>query len=291
MREFSYVRPKTLDEALELMQLHAGRIRPYAGGTDIMVHLRSGSSRFDNLDYMMDLGDLQELKSVTCENGTVTVGAMVSHECVSHHPIVLEHAPMLAQACHTVGATQIRNAGTIGGNVCNASIAADSLSPLAAMDAVCNLQSKTASRSIPLAQFITGSEKTCIQPDEILVSLSFPSFKEWNTAFFKLGRRRALAISRITASTALHFVDGKITEARIAPGCVFVSPRRCTAAEDMLKDKEPSLALFNAIGEEVANEMVAVTGVRWSTEYKQPVLASVVSSALCMAAGISMEEE
>lgn len=291
MREFSYVRPKTLDEALELMQLHAGSIRPYAGGTDIMVHLRSGSSRFDNLDYMMDLGDLKELKEVTCENGIVTVGAMVPHERVSHHPIVLEHAPMLAQACHTVGATQIRNSGTIGGNVCNASIAADSLSPLAAMDAICNLQSKTASRSIPLAQFITGSEKTCIQPDEILVSLSFPSFKEWKTAFFKLGRRRALAISRITASTALRFEDGKIAEARIAPGCVFVSPRRCTAAEDMLKDKEPSLALFNAVGEEVANEMVAVTGVRWSTEYKQPVLASVVSSALCMAAGISMEEE
>lgn len=291
MREFNYLKPKTLDEALELMALHAGHIRPYAGGTDIMVHLRANSPKFDNLDYMMDLGGLDELKGVTCENDVVTVGAMTTHECVSHDPIVLEHAKMLADACHTVGATQIRNAGTIGGNVCNASIAADSLAPLAALGAVCNLRSKSAQRSLPLAEFITGSEKTCINPDELLVSISFPSFKEWSTAFFKLGRRRALAISRITAAAALNIENGTIKEARLAPGCVFVSPRRCTAAEEMLKDKAPSLALFDAVGEEVANEMVAVTGVRWSTEYKQPVLASVVSSALCMAAGIPMEEK
>lgn len=291
MKEFNYLKPQTLSEALELMQLHAGHIRPYAGGTDLMVHLRSDSPKFDSLDYMMDLGGLQELKGITYENGVITIGAMTTHECVSHDPIVLEHAAMLAQACHTVGATQIRNAGTIGGNVCNASVAADSLSPLAALDAVCNLKSAAAERSIPLSQFITGSEKTCIQPDELLVSISFSALTDWNTAFFKLGRRRALAISRITASTALRFQDGVIADARIAPGCVFVSPRRCTAAEDMLKNKAPSLALFNAVGEEVANEMVAVTGVRWSTEYKQPVLASVVSSALCMAAGISMEDK
>lgn len=291
MKQFNYLKPATLDEALELMALHAGHIRPYAGGTDIMVHLRANSPKFDSMDYMMDLGGLKELKGVTIENGIVTVGAMTSHECVSHDPIVLENAKMLSDACHTVGATQIRNAGTIGGNVCNASVAADSLSPLAAAGAMCNLKSKAGERSIPLSEFITGSEKTCIAPDELLISLSFPTFAGWGTGFFKLGRRRALAISRITASAALKMQDGIISDARIAPGCVFVSPRRCTAAEDMLKGKAPSLALFNAVGEEVANEMVAVTGVRWSTEYKQPVLASVVSSALCRAAGIPMEEK
>ena len=290
MKEFNYLKPATLDEALEMMQLHAGHIRPYAGGTDIMVHLRSGSSKFDTLDYMMDLGGLNELKGITLENGVITIGAMTPHEHVAHNPIVLEHAAMLARACHSVGATQIRNAGTIGGNVCNASVAADSLSPLAALNAVCNLKSASGERSIPLSQFITGSEKTCIQPDELLISLSFNALTDWNTAFFKLGRRRALAISRITASTAIKLENGVITDARVAPGCVFVSPRRCADAEAMLIGKEPSLALFNAVGEEVANEMVAVTGVRWSTEYKQPVLASVVSSALCLAAGISMEE-
>jgi len=287
MQSFTYLVPQTLPEALALLAEHAGRIKPIAGGTDLMVELRAGDEKLAAMDYALDLTNLPELRAISRMGDRVAIGAMATHDDVAHSPIVLSAAAMLAEASASVGAQQIRNAATIGGNVCNAAVAADTLSPLAALDARVTLLSVSGARELPLDEFILAPGKNALKPDELLVSISFSALDGWQTAFVKLGRRKALAISRMNAAAALRFADGRISGARVAPGCVFPTPRRVPAAEEMLLGQVPSVELFTRCGETVSEAMIAVTGVRWSTEYKVPALTAIVRRALCRAAGLT----
>lgn len=290
MRKFTFLTPNSLSEALLLLREHAGRIKPIAGGTDLMVELRGGDEKLDSMDYALDLTVLPELRSISLENGFLSIGAMATHDEIAHSPIVRSAAAMLAEASASVGAQQIRNAATIGGNVCNAAVAADTLSPLAALDARVTLLSVSGARELPLAEFILGAGKTALQPDELLTKISFSPLSGWQSRFVKLGRRKALAISRMNTSVALLFENGVIAKARVSPGCVFASPRRVANAEALLIGQVPSLSLFEDCGKAVSEEMVAVTGVRWSTEYKYPALSAIVRRALCEASGLTEAE-
>lgn len=287
MQSFTYLVPQTLPEALALLAEHAGRIKPVAGGTDLMVELRAGDEKLAAMDYALDLTNLPELRAISRTGDRVAIGAMATHDDVAHSPVVLSAAAMLAEASASVGAQQIRNAATIGGNVCNAAVAADTLSPLAALGARVTLVSVSGARELPLDEFILAPGKTALRPDELLASISFSALDGWQTAFVKLGRRKALAISRMNAAAALRFADGRLSGARVAPGCVFPTPRRVPAAEEMLLGQVPSVELFTRCGEAVSEAMVAVTGVRWSTEYKVPALTAIVRRALCRAAGLT----
>ena len=287
MQSFTYLAPRTLSEALTLLGEHAGRVKPLAGGTDLMVELRDGDEKLANMDFALDLTNLPELREISQSGGRVTIGAMATHNAVAHSPVVLLAAAMLAEASASVGAQQIRNAATIGGNVCNAAVAADTLSPLAALDARVTLLSVSGARELPIGEFIAAPGKTVLRPDELLTSISFSALDGWRTAFVKLGRRKALAISRMNAAAALRFENGRIADARISPGCVFPTPRRVPSAEELLLNQIPSLELFTRCGEVVSEAMVAVTGVRWSTEYKVPALSAIVRRALCRAAGLT----
>ena len=128
-----------------------------------------------------------------------------------------------------------------------------------------------------------------IQPDELLVAFEFLSLAAWRTSFLKLGRRKALAISRMNVAAAFLLKDGLIQEARISPGCVFRSPDRVKNAEEILLGQIVSKELFAQAGVLAAEEMIRRTGVRWSTEYKQPVLEALVERALLQAAGLQTE--
>lgn len=290
MRKFTFLTPNSLSEALLLLREHAGRIKPFAGGTDLMVELRGDNEKLESMDYALDLTVLPELSTITLENGLVSIGAMATHNDVATSPVVRSAAVMLAEASASVGAQQIRNTGTIGGNVCNAAVAADTLSPLAALDARVTLLSVSGARELPLTEFILGADKTALQPDELLTKLSFEPLTGWQSRFVKLGRRKALAISRMNAAAALRFENGVIAEARVSPGCVFASPRRVSSAEALLIGQVPSVSLFEACGKAVSDEMVSITGVRWSTEYKYPALSAIVRRALCEAAGLTEAE-
>lgn len=287
MQSFTYLAPRTLSEALALLGEHAGRVRPLAGGTDLMVELRDGDKKLGDMDFALDLTNLPELREITRTGDLVTIGAMATHNLVAHSPVVLSAAAMLAEASASVGAQQIRNAATIGGNVCNAAVAADTLSPLAALDASVKLLSVSGARELPFHEFILAPGKTALRPDELLASISFSALDGWQTTFVKLGRRKALAISRMNAAVALRIENGRISGARISPGCVFPTPRRVPTAEELLLNQVPSLDLFTRCGEAVSEAMVAVTGVRWSTEYKVPALSAIVRRALCRAAGLT----
>ena len=173
MQKFTFLTPNSLSEALLLLREHAGRIKPLAGGTDLMVELRGGDEKLESMDYALDLTALSELRAIMLENGIVSIGAMSTHDNVAHSPVVRSAAAMLAEASASVGAQQIRNAATIGGNVCNAAVAADTLSPLAALDAHVTLLSVSGARELALSEFILGAGKTALKPDELLTYIKF----------------------------------------------------------------------------------------------------------------------
>jgi len=289
MQQLEYLCPKTLDECLRALQQADGSALPYAGGTDVMIHLRERTERMRRIRLLVDLAALPELRGITLEGDRVHLGAMTTHSEAAASPLLLAHAPFLCAAAATVGSTQIRNAGTIGGNVCNGSPAADTASPLVALSAQARVCSASGERFVPVEALYSRSAGMALAPGELVLEFVFDSFSAWRTSFLKLGRRKALAISRMNVAAALRTEDGRITAARISPGCVFRTPDRVRAAEDRLVGQIPSKELFEEAGRLSSAEMIQRTGVRWSTEYKQPVLEALVERALLRAAGIDTE--
>jgi len=290
MQQLQYACPTTLEECLLLMKEAGAEAMPYAGGTDVMIHLRDRAACVQNIRLLVDLGKLEPLRGIRLENGMIHLGAMTTHAEAAHSALLHEHAPFLAAAAAKVGSQQIRNTGTIGGNVCNGSPAADTASPLTALYAEAVVRSASGTRKISLPE-LYGRNVTTLTPGELVTEFVFPSFAGWQTAFLKLGRRKALAISRMNVAAALELQDdGTISGARIAPGCVFRSPDRVREAEEHLIGKAPSRALFAEAGLLSSEEMIRRTGVRWSTEYKKPVLEALVERALLQAAGLPLEE-
>ena len=290
MLQPKYLQPNTLNDCLLALQEADGSAMPYAGGTDVMIHLRERTEHMRQVRLLVDLSALPELRGIAMKDGKIRLGAMTTHSVAAASPLLGAHAPFLCDAASTVGSTQIRNTGTIGGNVCNGSPAADTVTPLVALDAQAVVRSLSGTRIVPVTA-LYGRGGMTLAPGELVTEFLFDSYALWQTAFLKLGRRKALAISRMNASVALRFEHGAIAEARVSPGCVFASPRRVASAEAMLIGQVPSLSLFEDCGKAVSEEMVAVTGVRWSTEYKKPVLEALVERALLKAAGIDTEGE
>ncbi|MDR0841327.1 MAG: FAD binding domain-containing protein [Christensenellaceae bacterium] len=291
MQQLQYIKPKSLHEALQYLHEYAGQAKPYAGGTDLMVQLRAGERRLAETRYLIDINGLAELHGFAMKaDGTISIGAATSHSAVSQSALLQEHAPFLCAAASSVGSPQIRNMGTVGGNLCNGSPAADTLSPFVALGAEIELHSLRGLRSVPAPDIYIGAGKVKLAPDELAVRIHFSSAAAYNTAFVKLGRRKALAISRMNVAAALLLEEGRIADARIAPGCVFPVPGRVPMAEKLLLGQTPCAHLFFECGKAVAEEMNARTGLRWSTPYKQPVAEALVQRALCAAAGIAEEE-
>lgn len=289
MKPLRYFRPATLDEALKLKAEHGASMKVYAGGTDIMVQLRENSRRMADMEAFLDLNALSELKGIELREKTIWIGALTTHSQVHYSPVILEHAAFLSEACSTVGSEQIRNVGTIGGNICNASPAADSPSPQVALNAMLHVASVRGTRLLPIEEAYVKSGVLALEPDEIVTAVEFDRIDDYSTAFIKLGRRKALAISRMNMACAMKLENGIIADCRLVPGCVFSTPCRVRRVEEFVTGKEPSMELFTEAGKLASEVMIERTGVRWSTEYKQPVVEALTTQALCRAAGISEE--
>lgn len=288
MQQPDYLRPTTLEECLAALERAGESGLPYAGGTDVMIHLRERTERMRRVRLLVDLAALDELRGIGEQDGRIRIGAMTTHSEAAASALLRLHAPFLCAAAATVGSLQIRNAGTIGGNVCNGSPAADTVTPLVALGAKAHIFSTTGERIVPV-EALYGKGRMALSPGELVTAFSFDSFAKWNTSFLKLGRRKALAISRMNVAAALRLSSGRIAGARIAPGCVFRTPDRVPGAQERLLGQVPSRELFALAGRLCSEEMIRRTGVRWSTEYKQPVLEALVERTLCQAAGIDME--
>jgi CO/xanthine dehydrogenase FAD-binding subunit len=282
--EFEYIAPSNVNELCQFLLYHAEDACILAGGTDLLISLKKGEI---TPKYVVDITRIRELSTIRDEQNRISIGATATHAEVSESELVLEEVPFLAEAAASIGSAQIRNSGTIGGNVINASPAGDAIPPLVALDATVRIMSPKGERHAPLTEIISGPYRTTLSSDEFLADITFTKLSpRAHTCFLKLGRRRALAISRISIAVALVAgEDGRIREARICPGAVLPAASRIFKAEEALLGAHPGAEVFQEAGRIVAGEMMARSGRRFSTPYKEPVVNNLVQRALSIAAG------
>jgi len=281
MRQLEFFQPETLEKALDILADKTDNIKVLAGGTDLVVQLRDNSLS-ENISSILDISRIKSFKEIKNNGGEITIGSLVIHEELLNNKLFSNKLPFINEAASAVGSPQIRRRGTIGGNICNAAPCADSVPVLAALDAEVILASKSGKRKLSLTEFIDGPYKTNLKPDEIMTSIKFfmpePGV---GTSFMKVGRRKALAISRMSVAVMLRKDQTEIVnEFYLSTGSVTPKPTRLPEAERVLLNKEPTEDLINETAEKVAQIMIATSGYRWSTEYKEPVIKTMVIRAI-----------
>ena len=275
-------RPETLEAALALLMTE--NTRPFAGGTDLLVERRR--TPFDADETWVALGDLSALKGIELKNGFWHIGPLVTHAELAKHEELRRAASFLPEAASLVGSPQIREQGTIGGNIANAASCADTVPPLIALNAELAYQSVKRKRRVALSDFFLAPYKTILQHDELITDIYFPSPPPTaRTSFLKLGRRQALAISRVSVAVLVSGND-VLDDVRISVGSALPRYGRLSEAEDIVKNSPPSQELFKKAGRAGSAEVIRTAGRRWSTDYKEPVLAALISRALCIACDI-----
>ncbi len=276
---FDYARAKTVDEAVALLNDPRWVSRPLAGGTDLMVQVRHTPPTFQRL---VDVTRIAEMKVIARQGDEICLGAAVTYTDVIESPLLQEHATCLVEASRLVGGPAIANAGTLGGNVGNGAACADGVPPLVCLDALAHIAHREGTRVVPVADLLVGPHQTALQPGDLITHFTFPVMPAGaRSVFLKIGRRNAQAIARLNLAAAGRLsADGRIEFVRVVPGSALPRLRRFTEVEDMLIGERPSEALFDAAGAEASRVMVAETGRRWSTEYKEIALRALVSRAL-----------
>jgi xanthine dehydrogenase iron-sulfur cluster and FAD-binding subunit A len=280
VKPFEYIPVQTIAEACDVLACYGADARVLAGGTDLLIERRRDTTKAPKV--VLDISGVPELRGVDEADGAINIKPLTTHSELLCSVVLAKNAPLLAAAAAAIGAPQIRNRATVGGNIMNAAACADTVPPLVALGATVTLQSKGSRREVALAELFLKPYQTQAAPNELLTGIRFPKLTpDARSAFIKLGRRNALAISRMSVAVILRVdANGTITEARIVPGAAFPTWKRVPEAEQLLVGAKPSTQLFAAAGRKVSEEMIKATGRRWSTEYKEPVLAALVRRAL-----------
>lgn len=269
----SYYAPATVGEALALLAQYGDACRVISGGTDLILELERGVRR---QDVLVDVSRIAELREISYDAalGEFTLGANVTHnQVVADWPLV-EKAFPLAKACWLVGAPQIRNRGTVAGNLITASPANDTVTPLWAMDATVTLASQArGERTLPFSEFFMGVRRTALQPDEMLLRINVPALggHERGT-FLKLGLRQAQAISLINVALTLDFVGDVIHRARIALGAVAPTIIRAGEAEAFLAGKQLTDDVIARASELAAAAARPISDIRAGAEYRRDMV-------------------
>jgi len=279
MPRFDYVRAHSVAEAVQLLGDPGVVSRPLAGGTDVLVYIRHETPPFDRL---VDISRVPEMKIIERHGDEIIVGAAVTYTEAADSPVLQEVAACLVEACLSVGGPAIRNAGTLGGNVANAAACADSLPSLVCLDTVAHLRSLTGERALLVSDLVTGANRTALRRGELIAYFTFPVPPAGvRSAFTKLGRRNAQAISRLSMAAAGRLdAHGCVDFVRLSPGAATSQPRRFTEVEAMLLGHAPTDDLLAAAGVQTAEVMIGMTGRRWSTEYKEVAIQALAERTL-----------
>jgi CO/xanthine dehydrogenase FAD-binding subunit len=276
---FEYHEPTSLAEAVDLGARFGADGRFLAGGTDLIIQLRRGKLR---LRHVVGLHRVPGLDGIDT-NGSVTLGALVTHRALERHSAFRGGLRALVEGAEVVGGHQVRNVGTVGGNIVNASPAADVTPVLLALDTTVTCVGPAGERTLPLDGFLVGPGQTALRPGELLTGVRFSALPGRSaTAFLKAGRRKAMEISVVcvAARLTLDAAGERCAEARIALGAVAPTTRRAQAAEQALEGRVPTADALREAGRLAAGESQPISDVRASARYRTLIVEALVTRAL-----------
>jgi carbon-monoxide dehydrogenase medium subunit len=277
---FGYHCPDSLEEALKLLGGQGGRVAVLAGGTDLLVKAKQ---RGVEPSAVVSIRKISSLARIEERADGLHIGAAVRLIQLERSEVVRRSFPLLAEAASAVGSIQIRHMATIGGNLCNASPAADGSVALLALDSTLHLASLRGTRSLPLSEFFLGPGKTALAPDELLAGVSIPYLPaRTGTAFARISRTD-MDLAKVNVATALTLDGGKVSGARVTLGAVAPTVIRARAAERVLVGRVPSGELLRKAAEEASKEARPITDVRSTAEYRRRLVSVLVRRMLVQA--------
>lgn len=282
MPNFNYARPTNISHLKEVLEQNQPSTM-VAGGTDFMVQFRMGKI---NPDFVVDLTGVEELKNIINNDEAITIGSMVTHSEIASSDLIKEKATALTEASSLVGSPQIRNTGTIGGNMGTASPAGDTLPAILALGAKINIMGPDGECEVKSEEFFIRPGKTVLKSGEFIASLSFEDIKGvYGSAFVKQGKRNALAISVVNSAVWVKIdkTSRKILEARIAVGSVAPTPIRVNVAEQYLIGKVLTEEVKAEVERLVSENVKPIDDVRSTAKYRKET-AGVIAKRALMAA-------
>jgi CO/xanthine dehydrogenase FAD-binding subunit len=266
--------PLSLEEALQILAGEPGRWRPFAGGTDLMVELGTGRSAHSEFVSILDL---PELRGIEVSKDHVTIGAATSFSEIMAHPLLSVEFPSLVDAARWTGSVAIQNRGTIGGNIANASPAADTPPALLVYGTELELQSVRGTRVVSYAEFHTGYKTTLRAEDEIIARIRIPRMASSFRHFYrKVGPRRALSISKVCMAAVAKKERGVLRDVRLAFGSVAATPVRALEVEQYLSGKKPSEVAWGKVVSLLGKRVVPIDDIRSTALYRKKVAENLL---------------
>ncbi len=279
--QYDLIAPTTLEAVLQTLASHPGHYTPIAGGTELMVALGAGRLTQKNL---LSINHLKELRFINVTANEVTIGSGTTFTDIRKHPIIASDFSLLTQAASWTGSIANQNRGTLGGNIVNASPAADSPPALLAYDAVLTLISAHGTRTMPYVDFHLGYKKTALAPDELLYSITLPRrFAAYTPYTRKVGTRNAQAISKVAIAGLALVAEGKerlIQDIRIGAASLRDRPTRLTATEQSLLNQPITPKTIAAARAALTSETLPIDDIRSTAKYRAAVAANLLEEFL-----------
>ncbi len=278
-----YVNAVSIEQVLTILAEKKERARIVAGGTDLVLEMHQGLHK--EIETLIDVSRLEALSRITEEEGWIHLGAGVTHNQCLANPLIRNHALPLALACLEVGAPQIRNTGTVVGNLVTASPANDTIVPLFALKAVLMVRSAVGERQIPLEEFYTGVRKHILAPDELVTEVRFPKLKDnQQGVYLKLGLRKTQAISLVNMAAVLTLEEDRIEKAVITLGAVAPTIIHAESAENFLQGQKLTAEAIDQAAELAQESARPINDIRGSAAYRQEITRVLVKRGLSLIA-------
>ncbi len=262
-----YEEARSVEEAIALLQSFP-KARLLAGGSDLLIKIHHGELPEAELISLRGIPALADISMA--EDGAITIGAGATFHQVSHNPIILKHVPVLREALEMVGGPQIRNIGTIGGNVCNGATSADSAPALFALNANLRLEGPSGTRTSPIGDFYKGPGKVDLRPAEVLTAilLAPEDYRSFGGCYIKFAMRKAMDIATLSCAAMCRMKEGNVADFRLALGVAAPTPVRCWSAEASIIGKPFSEELVAELGKAAAAEVNPRTSWRATRDYR-----------------------
>ncbi len=277
--EHFYFVPKTLEAAIHLLYKYAGKAKILAGGTDLVVQMKKGPLPF----CLINIKEIKKLHFIKQEKKGVWIGPLVSHAEIEDSGFISRELDFLSSACAQIGSVQIRNRGTIGGNLCNASPAADTAPPLLAANATLTIRGKKGSRSVSIDDFFEGPSKTSLRSQEILTGIFIPKMAE-NSAgiYMKQTLRKAVDIAKVGVAVLVtrDRENGLCKDCRIALGAVGPIPFRAENSEQIVMGTDLNENIIGKAAESASLAARPITDLRSSLEYRKELVSVLTRRSL-----------